>query len=193
MLNGQQVNVTDYQSEFANFQLEANSSAKSSNVLDILVENMSRANKGNNSFLGLQRKGILADVLINDQIWNQFQIYLMSFGEQFWNTSVLTIGKPTRSNQISTTAPRLFEFILNITDDVASDTFLDMSSWNKGNVFVNGFNIGRFYRIGPQQTLYLPGPLLKKGNNVIHVLELHSSTNNQTLVFTNQPVLDLNK
>ena len=46
--------------------------------------------------------------------------------------------------------------------DETGDTFLDMSTWGKGMVWVNGHAIGRFWEIGPQQTLYMPGCWLKK-------------------------------
>ncbi len=52
------------------------------------------------------------------------------------------------------------------------DTYLDMSSWGKGMVFVNGHNIGRFWNVGPQQTLFLPGCWLKKGQNEIKVYDI---------------------
>jgi beta-galactosidase len=51
------------------------------------------------------------------------------------------------------------------------DTFLDMSSFGKGCAFINGFNLGRFWEIGPQKRLYIPAPLLKKGKNEIIVFE----------------------
>lgn len=56
--------------------------------------------------------------------------------------------------------------------DSIGDTFLDMSTWGKGMVWVNGHAIGRFWRIGPQQTLFMPGCWLKKGENEIIVLDL---------------------
>lgn len=49
------------------------------------------------------------------------------------------------------------------------DTFIDMRGWGKGIVFVNGINLGRYWEIGPQQTLYLPGCWLRKGENRIVV------------------------
>lgn len=52
------------------------------------------------------------------------------------------------------------------------DTWLDMSTWGKGQVYVNGHAIGRFWEIGPQQTLFLPGCWLKKGENEIIVLDV---------------------
>ena len=56
--------------------------------------------------------------------------------------------------------------------DKVGDTFLDMSTWGKGMVWVNGLAIGRFWEIGPQQTLFMPGCWLKEGENEIIVLDL---------------------
>jgi beta-galactosidase len=52
------------------------------------------------------------------------------------------------------------------------DTFLDMSAWGQGVVWVNGRCLGRFWSIGPTQTMYLPGPWLRKGRNEVVVLDL---------------------
>jgi beta-galactosidase len=52
------------------------------------------------------------------------------------------------------------------------DTFLDMSAWGQGIVWVNGRCLGRFWSIGPTQTIYLPGPWLRKGRNEVVVLDL---------------------
>ena len=51
------------------------------------------------------------------------------------------------------------------------DTFLDMRNWGKGIVFVNGHHLGRYWSVGPQQTLYVPGVWLKKGVNEIVIFE----------------------
>ena len=56
--------------------------------------------------------------------------------------------------------------------DSPGDTFLDMRGWGKGCVLVNGRNLGRFWRIGPQQTLFLPGVWLRKGLNEIVVFDM---------------------
>ena len=52
------------------------------------------------------------------------------------------------------------------------DTFLNMEAWGKGQVYINGHAVGRFWSIGPQQTLYVPGCWLKKGKNEIIVLDV---------------------
>ncbi|MDQ3374539.1 MAG: beta galactosidase jelly roll domain-containing protein, partial [Acidobacteriota bacterium] len=52
------------------------------------------------------------------------------------------------------------------------DTFLDTTTWGKGHVWVNGHHLGRFWKIGPQQTLFVPSSFLKKGKNEVIVLEV---------------------
>ena len=69
------------------------------------------------------------------------------------------------------------------------DTFLNMRGWNKGFVIITGFNIGRYWSIGPQETLYVPGELLKEKNTVI-VFEIHSPKADRTLLFDDKPSLD---
>ncbi len=61
------------------------------------------------------------------------------------------------------------------------DTFLDMSGWGKGLVWVNGFNLGWYWPLlGPQMTTYIPGPLLKDGDNEIVLLEFSREATNQS-------------
>jgi beta-galactosidase len=52
------------------------------------------------------------------------------------------------------------------------DTFLDIRSLGKGAVWINGHAIGRYWNIGPQATLYVPGPWLKKGRNEVVLFDL---------------------
>ena len=67
--------------------------------------------------------------------------------------------------------PRFYRGTFEV--DEIGDTFVELAGWKKGVVFVNGFNLGRYWEKGPQETLYLPGPLLKKGLNEVVVFELH--------------------
>jgi beta-galactosidase GanA len=53
------------------------------------------------------------------------------------------------------------------------DTYLDMTGWKKGVVWVNGHNLGRYWEIGPQKRLYCPAPFLKRGRNEVIVFDLH--------------------
>jgi len=81
--------------------------------------------------------------------------------------------------------PVFYEGTLDVTDP--SDTFMSFRGWNKGVAFVNGFNLGRFWpSMGPQCTLYVPGPLLRRGVNRLIILELESSSPVQTLDLTDR-------
>ena len=62
-------------------------------------------------------------------------------------------------------------------DEPPCDTFIKLTGFTKGFVKVNGFNIGRYFNpAGPQKTLYIPAPLLKKGKNEIIVFESDGCT-----------------
>ena len=66
------------------------------------------------------------------------------------------------------------EFMVNrdqMTNGIARDSFLDLSGWLHGVVFVNGFNLGRYFKGGPQKSLYVPGPILKEGSNEVKLAD----------------------
>lgn len=71
----------------------------------------------------------------------------------------------------------------------AADTFLDLRNWGKGVVWVNGHCLGRFWNIGPTQTMYVPGPWLKAGANQVVVLDLLGPARPE-LAALEQPILD---
>lgn len=54
----------------------------------------------------------------------------------------------------------------------ARDLFLRTNAWGKGIAWVNGFCLGRYWRRGPQETLFVPGPAVRAGSNELVVLEL---------------------
>jgi beta-galactosidase len=69
------------------------------------------------------------------------------------------------------------------------DTYVDMRNWGKGHVWINGRSIGKYWHIGPQQTLYVPAQWLKEGGNEIVVLE-ELLPGTDTIRFLDYPVLD---
>jgi beta-galactosidase len=73
--------------------------------------------------------------------------------------------------------------------DEPTDTFVDLRSFGKGEAFINGRPLGRFWNIGPQRTLYLPAPWLKKGANEIIVFDLDGKPN-LTANFLDHAILD---
>ena len=50
-----------------------------------------------------------------------------------------------------------------------------LQGWTKGVVFLNGINLGRYYNEGPQETLFVPGPWLNKGDNTVLIFELYEA------------------
>ena len=78
--------------------------------------------------------------------------------------------------------PPFYEFV--------SNTFLDMQTWGKGMVWVNGHAMGRFWEIGPQQTLYMPGCWLKEGENEIIILDLKGPAETK-VIGLEKPILDM--
>lgn len=69
------------------------------------------------------------------------------------------------------------------------DTFLNFETWGKGLVYVNGYPLGRIWEIGPQQTLYMPGCWLKKGENEIMVFDIVGPSEIKTEGLR-QPIVD---
>ncbi|MBQ7943803.1 MAG: beta-galactosidase [Lachnospiraceae bacterium] len=134
-------------------------------VIDLLCENMSRENFGTG--LDEQRKGISKGVKLNEHYHYGYEIYSLPFDEE--QIAKLNFDKDYEEGQ-----PSFSLFELEI-DEVA-DTFLDFTGFGKGCAFVNGFNIGRFWEIGPQKRLYIPAPLLKKGLNQIILFETEGKT-----------------
>ena len=126
--------------------------------IDILMENMGRVNF--TPIMEEQRKGIDGGVQINGCLHFGWTIYPLPLED----LTKIDFTQPAREG-----LPGFYEFQFEIED--ATDTFLSMNGWGKGVAFVNGYNIGRFWEIGPQKRLYIPAPFLKKGKNTIIVFE----------------------
>jgi beta-galactosidase len=152
-------------------------------VLDILVEAMGRRNFGAGV---LDYKGITEKVeLINEQGATElkdWQVYGFPVDYAFAK------DKAYNKTEIPENTPAYYR--ASFTLDKTGDTFLDMTNWKKGMVYVNGHNLGRFWEIGPQQTLYLPGVWLKKGVNEIILLEMVGTTA-PAVQGLRQPILDV--
>ncbi|XP_013392796.1 beta-galactosidase-1-like protein 2 isoform X2 [Lingula anatina] len=165
---------------------------KTTYVLDVLVENMGRLNSmgyynGTKVPFESQRKGITSTVYLDKAVLIDWDHYPLEFRKPFL-TSMLSSGDWSPYKDVVGT-PGMFYTRLTVTKHPPCDTFIDMKGWKKGVVFVNGFNLGRYWEIGPQRTLYLPGPLLRTGNNEILIFELHGSK--PTITFKDKPQLDL--
>ncbi|XP_019624315.1 PREDICTED: beta-galactosidase-1-like protein 2 [Branchiostoma belcheri] len=156
-------------------------------TLKILVENQGRVNYG--SGLKNQIKGIIGDVYINtEEKVAEFKVYTLDMSENFLQKlsaySDWTSG--TELNQVKT--PAFYRATFTV-EGRPKDTFVHMfkGNWEKGVVIVNHNNLGRYWNIGPQQTLYLPAPFLKEGENEIIVFEERTSA--PEVLFCDKPSL----
>jgi beta-galactosidase len=157
MVNGKHAGVSDRRLNEDSLQLALPAGQV---TLDILVENMGRINFG--KYLLQNKKGITEKVLFAGEEVKNWQMYGLPFST--------VKGLSYKSTSDKTNGPVVKKGTFNLQR--TGDTYLDMSKWGKGVVWINGNNLGRYWGIGPQQTLYVPGEWLKKGMNQIVVLEL---------------------
>jgi beta-galactosidase len=144
--------------------------------LDVLVENTGRVNY--TVAIRSEWQGIRGPVTLAGTPLTGWKIYTLPMVDP---ASLSYSTKTVQSGPVFYRA----HFNLKKTDD----TFLDLSSFNKGQVWVNGHNLGRFWKIGPQRTLYLPGPWLKKGENTVVVFDLTAQPGSK-LQALDKPILD---
>jgi beta-galactosidase len=137
-------------------------------VLDIFVEGMGRINFAQHL---IDRKGITERVTLNGMTLMNWKIYQFPMSEKF------IYG--LRSSGQNLNRPGVFfkgNFMLNKEAGVpANDTFIDLSNYTKGVVWVNGHNLGRYWNIGPQQRLYCPASWLRQGINEIIIFDIHQT------------------
>lgn len=132
-------------------------------TLDLVIENWGRINYGK-LYQFNQKKGLWqGDVSLNNNTLKNWQIYPLEF-KKSWTEKLIDWQKA--NFQIG---PALYKTILHVDDP--KDTYIDMREWTKGFVIVNQFVLGRYCLLGPQQSIYLPAPVLKKGDNEILVFE----------------------
>jgi len=167
-------------------------------TLDIMVENLGRVNFGSpHNYQAL--KGLWeGDVLLDNVILEDWEHIAVEMKPQWLEG--LHSWQPFVYEDNLQTGPRLLRGNLDLgfsneveewEGEEMQDTFFDYDcsegcqDWLHGTVFVNGFNIGRYYQAGPQKSLYIPGPLLKPGDNEILVFENYLGSDR--MKFTDQP------
>ena len=141
--------------------------------LSIVVEGMGRINFGRaiKDF-----KGIIGKVTITSDLGRE----KITIEPQRWVNATIADDYQTAVRAFETKVPSQAkgDFLKAgyhrgyFTLTKVGDTFLNFETWGKGQVYVNGHAMGRFWGIGPQQTLYVPGCWLKKGRNEVVVLDI---------------------
>ena len=143
--------------------------------LDILVENTGRINF-NVSMRG-ERKGITKQVTLSGKPVLGWDIY------------PLPLAEPAKLSFARTPCEGPCFYRASFPVDTPADTFLDTSAFTKGEVWLNGRALGRVWTIGPQKTLYVPGPWLHSGENEVIVFDLNAQPGRK-LLGRDTPILD---
>ena len=174
-VNGRKVGELNRQAN----KYEMNIQVPFNGTLELLVENMGRINYGadiiNNT------KGIISPVMISGfEITGDWNMYKLPFDK------VPDLTKYNVKNKEG--KPTLYAGAFDLKQ--TGDAFLDMQVWGKGIVFVNGHNLGRYWKVGPQKTLYVPGCWLKKGKNEVVVFEQQNDVLQKELKTAVKPILE---
>ncbi len=142
---------------YINDRLETNITAKEGDLLTVLCENMGRANFGPKM---MRKKGIAGRCLLDDKIHFNWKVYSL------WMDNLDSLEFDNCDFEEKSAF-----YSGNFSIDGVADTFLKLDNFTKGFVVLNGFNLGRYWEIGPQKTLYVPRSVLKEGENEIIVFE----------------------
>ncbi|MGA8787952.1 MAG: beta-galactosidase, partial [Paenarthrobacter sp.] len=137
--------------------------------LQILLEDQGRVNYGQR--IG-EAKGLMGPALLNGVDVVDWEVGAVDLGSlEAFRASAVALPRGAAFAGVAGPSVSFATF------DAAGpgDRFIRLEGWTKGVVFVNGFNLGRYWSRGPQRTLYVPGPLIREGANELAILELHGS------------------
>lgn len=173
-LDGKKVGLMDRRAKRYQVKLPARSQPAQ---LDILIEAMGRVNFGTEIF---DRKGLHGPVQFNGSEMLNWEIFSLPLDE----TQLASLHyQPAAAGA----GPAFWRGSFDVAK--SGDTFLDVSSWGKGVAWINGHCLGRFWNIGPTQTMYVPGPWLKSGANEVVMLDLLGPVKPELAGLT-KPILD---
>ena len=172
-MNGE-LKATQYQEEIgADIMATPSVPVPGKNRIDVLVENMGRVNYGPKLLADTQHKGIRTGVMADLHFltdWEQWSLPLASADGVDWEAG-WTAGQPAFYRYELTLGEGALGGDAASGADEPRDAYLDMRGFGKGCVLVNGFNVGRFWSLGPIHTLYVPHGLLHEGVNEVVVFE----------------------
>lgn len=162
----QELQATQYQEEIGTDILVKQPQA--TNQIDLLLENMGRVNYGHKLVAETQQKGIRGGVMSDLHYLLDWEQYSLDFTR---------VGEIDFTRQWKKGVPAFYQFSFEL--EQVQDTNIDLRGFGKGVVIVNGFNLGRFWEIGPRQSLYLPHGILRHGHNEIIVFETEGRAKEQ--------------
>ncbi|MFP3467457.1 beta-galactosidase [Leifsonia sp. SIMBA_070] len=152
-------------------------------TLTVLVEDQGRVDYGPR--IG-EPKGLIGPVQLNGEElrrWSVLPLELSSI-EPVREALVAAVGRGAAPERLA--GPVFARAVFEVEEP--GHLFLDTTGWGKGVAWINGFNLGRYWTRGPQQTLYVPRGVLRAGTNELIVLELESAAE-ATAAFVPEPRL----
>jgi beta-galactosidase len=163
--------------------------------LQILVENEGRINYG----IANDFKGIVSDVNYGSLILLNWTITGFPC-DNYQKIDQLIVQRQHVTNQrvashksYIRSGPTVFYGEFTLKSSQIGDTYLDPTNWGKGILYINGFNLGRYWPlVGPQITLYVPKEILRIGLNKITMIELERAPESGIVSFDSKPNLDGN-
>lgn len=158
-LDGKPVGTLDRREGKKSLEIPAR---KKTATLEILVEAMGHVN----FTIGMEkdRKGLHGDVKLGDKKLTGWIVKPMPLAPE------TIVNAPATKKGTGARKGAHFRAVINL--EKPQDTFLDMSKYTKGYLWVNGHNMGRYWNIGPQLRLYVPATVLRSGKNQIDILDL---------------------
>jgi len=171
-VNSKLVGIADRRKKQDRVKLQANSG----DALDVLVEGTGRINFSRE--LLSERQGLNCPVTVAGKELIGWQVFPLPM-DDLSRLKFLSAGT-------GLTGPAFYQGHFDL--QTTGDTFLDLRGWGKGAVWINGHALGRFWSVGPQQTLYVPAPFLKQGTNEVVVFTLGG--HKTQLRGLREPVLD---
>lgn len=136
-----------------------------SELLKVVADTFGHVNFG--SYMEKDRKGVVGTVLLGDVVLNHWHVQRMPLA---------AVPVPVRKTGHARYTGKGALYRAEVQLTTLHDTFLDMTGWQKGYVWVNGHLLGRYWHIGPQERLYCPAEFLKPGKNIVEVLDMHMVT-----------------
>ncbi|MBM4063584.1 MAG: beta-galactosidase, partial [Planctomycetes bacterium] len=174
-LDGQRLAILDRRHRQREVELPANARGE----LEVLVEAFGRINYGGDIH---DNKGLVGTVELGKAPLLGFSMQQLPLDAAF----LANLAYEPWAGLVR--EPAIYRGVLRVRE--VGDTFLDLSAWHKGAVWVNGHGLGRYWDLGPQQTLYLPGCWLREGDNEILVLDVTGDAREPVLPGRDRPILD---
>ena len=134
--------------------------------LEILVENMGRINYGEETYLG-DRKGITESVVLT---YRDAGGVIRRPGKTLFNWDITTfemdnVDQVKYGSELLQGTPAFFKGTFKA--ETGKSCFVHYENLGKGVIYINGFNIGRYWNTGLLNALYVPGALLKEENEIV--------------------------